>query len=98
MTRFSFPLALLLAASLFVVAAFLWRPALAQDKDKVVRPVVKWEYKVVRAGRSVISETRMEETLNKLGDQGWECVATLAEVVEKGAATNAILICKRPKQ
>lgn len=85
----------------------------AQDKnkEKITRPEVKkewmdlpmkkWEYKVVHVERD---QAKMEEALNKLGEQGWEYVGTVSWVgaVRSGAAnppihTEAYFICKRPK-
>jgi hypothetical protein len=94
------------AVALAVAVAVAWsalRPAAAQDKKDVpARVTAKWEYKVVRPesnGRSV-AEGKMEATLNKLGEEGWECVGTVDEVTgtaQQGTWTNTVLICKRPR-
>lgn len=79
-----------------VAAAVLaWRaPVLAQSG----RAVTKWEYKVVEPGREGIKE--MEQTLNRAGDEGWECVSSVGGVNGGGdrVFTNFYFVLKRPKQ
>jgi hypothetical protein len=64
--------------------------AFVQDKgkEKAARPVVKWEYKVVNIEGD---PTKMEDALNKLGEQGWEYVGTVRTIKLEH------YICKRPK-
>lgn len=101
--RFCVPVVLLLGA-IFAIVAFLWVPAFAQDKDKkVARPPVKWEYKFIATETKgpFFDADKTEETLNKLGNEGWEFVGTISDA--PGAATGKTrmrvhLICKRPKQ
>ena len=94
------------AVALSVSLAVAWSvfgPAAAQEKKDVpARPAAKWEYKVVRpeGDRRAVAEGKMEAALNKLGEEGWECVGTVGEVTgtaQQGTWTNAVLICKRPK-
>jgi hypothetical protein len=49
----------------------------------------KWEYLV----QQFKSPSELFTLLNKLGDEGWELVALLAE----GAATDSQIVAKRPK-
>lgn len=79
------------------------RPVLQEGKVRlwIDLPRKKWEYKVVQVEKD---PTKMEETLNKLGEQGWEYVGTASWVstIRSGAAvppiqTEAFFICKRPK-
>jgi hypothetical protein len=98
-----------IASGASLVVAFLaftfvfWIPAGAQDKEKVAAPAVKWEYKIVKAeskGRA-IDMAKTEDAMNKLGEEGWECVATISDVhggEPQGIMTDAVLICKRPKR
>lgn len=101
----------LLVAALVAVPVLLWGSAFAQDKgrDKEATSPVKWEYKVIRAGGGdgdSIVEGKMEEALNNLGKEGWECVGTVSDVgggnsrvgVQGPNWTRAVLICKRPKR
>lgn len=97
---------LLPVAGLLVALAVAWSifgSASAQDKKgEPVRPAAKWEYKAVRpeSDRRDVSTAKMEAALNKLGEEGWECVGTISEVVgseQQGMWTQAVLICKRPK-
>lgn len=95
--------AVALAVSLAVVCSF-FGPVAAQDKKDVpAPPAVKWEYKVIRPeskGRDV-AEDKMATALNKLGEEGWECVGTVGEVTGtnvQGTWTKAVLILKRPKR
>jgi hypothetical protein len=76
---------------------FLWLPAVAQEKgkEKVVRPSVKWEYKVIHANRSRDLD-KLEEVLNKLGDDGWELVAIEAGHIPP-PVTPGRYVFKRPK-
>jgi Domain of unknown function (DUF4177) len=71
----------------------------AAFKNKVARAAVKWEYKVLTSPRigDAIDTQKLEETLNKLGEDGWECAGTLSEVRGEGAV-NRYVILKRPKQ
>jgi len=41
-------------------------------------PKLKWEYKIITNG---VSKTGMENTLNSLGQDGWELVAALGGVI-----------------
>lgn len=99
--------AALLLGALVAVQALLSSSAEAQDKEKakVDPPNVNWEYKVFNAGGGQgdpINEGKMEEALNKLGNEGWECVGTVSEVQGAKAGppiwTKAVLIFKRPKR
>ena len=104
--RFYCPAALLRGA-LFVSVSSFPGPVFAEDKGKgkVAPPVVKWEYKVIKAQDD---PAMMEDALNKLGEEGWECVGTVSRVFggggggrDRGASplqSGAHLICKRPKQ
>jgi Domain of unknown function (DUF4177) len=104
--RFCFPA--LTVAALLGTAISSREPAFGQDtkdKEKTTRPLVKWEYKVIASSSSA---AQMEDALNKLGEEGWECVGTVTPVVavtptggfggggKAKSATNLIL--KRPKQ
>jgi hypothetical protein len=94
--RFWFMLAVSLAG-LFVAASLYKNAAIAQDTSKPERPKTKWEYKVVPAGND---SEKMEETLNKLGEDGWEYVGTVAWVGgPRGGVVPGpnFMICKRPK-
>ena len=109
--RFYFPAAFLLAV-LFAIPVLLWGSAFAQDKgkEKPAAAPVKWEYKVISpaggARQIQIDEGKMEEALNNLGKEGWECVGTVSEVMggDSGVGrqqpnwTRAVLIFKRAKQ
>ncbi len=97
---------LLSAVGLLATLAAAWSalgPAAAQDKKgDPARPAARWEYKVVRpeGGRRDVSEDRMAAALNKLGEEGWECVGTVGEVTgseAQGTWTKAVLILKRPR-
>lgn len=94
-----------LSASL-VAATVAFGPAVGQDKEAKGKadaqvPVVKWEYKVIHAeseGRA-ISAPKTEAAINKLGQDGWECVGTVSEVTgttTQGSWTTGVLILKRP--
>lgn len=50
----------------------------------------KWEYVV----QPFQSPTELSTVLNKLGDEGWELVAMLAE----GTQTRAQIVAKRPNE
>ena len=81
--------AVLIVAALAVLVVGVGQ-IFAQDKnkEKITRPEVKkewmdlpmkkWEYKVVHVERD---QAKMEEALNKLGEQGWEYVGTVSWVV-----------------
>jgi hypothetical protein len=93
-----------LALVLAVVWSFFGPVAAQEKKGDPVRPATKWEYKIVHPTESGATEGReiktdkMEAALNKLGAEGWECVATVSEVTGgQGTWTRAVLICKRPK-
>jgi hypothetical protein len=88
----------LLGAGLFFTASSLWAPALAQDKgkEKAVRAAAKWEYKVIR---SEYDPKKIENALNKVGEEGWECFGTIGPHPLGGfGGTPVDLICKRSKQ
>jgi len=86
--------AALMIALLLACLAFLWAPVAAQEKDKIAPVALKWD-KVIEGVRA----DRMEEELNALGMNGWECVATVSQVEGRGQLnTRGILICKRPKR
>jgi hypothetical protein len=95
------------AVAVFGSLAVIWTvfgPVAAQDKKDVpAPPAAKWEYKVIRPepNRRSIAEDKMEAALNKLGEEGWECVGTVGEVTggePQGTLTKAVLILKRPKR
>jgi hypothetical protein len=101
------PKRILLAVMVPVVLAIAWSvrgPAAAQEKKADPgRPALKWEYKVFRANQDSreVAPDKMEAALNKLGEEGWECVGTVSEVTgsaQQGTWTHATLVCKRPKQ
>ena len=100
------PLAIVLAA-LGIGCSLLMGPALAQEKgkDKVVPRAGKWEYKVLTTAvvGTRIDTQKLEETLNQLGEDGWECSGTLSEVhggvpAAGGTSTRGFVIMKRRKQ
>jgi hypothetical protein len=81
----------------------MWGAAAGQVGKNADRGSVKWEYKVIRAESTLrrIDTDKTEEALNKLGQDGWECVGTISEVSgaqAKGMLTHGILICKRAKR
>jgi hypothetical protein len=61
---------------------------------------VKWEYKVVTSPRtdSGIDTQKLEEALNALGEDGWECAGTLSEARAGGFLGRGLVILKRPKR
>jgi hypothetical protein len=61
---------------------------------------VKWEYKVVTSPRtdSGIDTQKLEEALNTLGEDGWECAGTLSEARAGGFLGRGLVILKRPKR
>lgn len=95
------PLACVLAV-ITVASAIFWGPVSAQEKDKGAQNPLKWEYKLVLTrSEPHLSVGEIEENLNKLGAEGWDCVATLNDVRGGGkgpTTTQGILICKRPKK
>lgn len=110
MTRVRFLTFGLVSLALVLVAVVIWTPASAQDKEKPARPLVKWEYKIVQSPLTQppadgaggpfsrrLDAKKLEEDLNKLGEEGWECVGTVSEPIGKGGATRAYVLCKRPK-
>lgn len=65
----------------------------------------EWEYKIVDlsdGGLFGSSEKVTEETLNKLGNQGWELAASLAESSRslggRPKSETSALVFKRPKE
>jgi hypothetical protein len=56
-------------------------------EEKAVRPVVKWEYKVITVDRrkgegvSPIDAAKMQESLNNFGADGWECIGPVTDVL-----------------
>ena len=98
---------------LFVVAALLalgaacWSGlgSAAQEKGKEDKAVAKpdsskWEYKIAHW-----TDDEMSKEMNRLGDEGWELVATTSEVSAFGKAqgsspisTKVRLIFKKPKK
>ena len=96
MKRGRFFLALaVLSVALFATVGPSPRPAPGQDK--AARPVARWEYKVVDT-TGPARDT--EAALNKLGEEGWECVSAVSLVTGGGETpirTSVRLVCKRPK-
>jgi hypothetical protein len=81
-----------------VAAPFCVALTLEEKPEKAVQAVTKWEYKIVRA---VDNPTAMEAILNKLGEEGWECVGTVSRAADGRAGTRGggtQVICKRPKR
>jgi hypothetical protein len=73
----------------------------ATFRNKGAHAAVKWEYKVLTApqiGGGHVDPQKLEETLNKLGEDGWECAGTLRD---GATGPNQVLlnhvILKRPK-
>ena len=99
-------------AVVFALCAACWSGVSSPAQEKkakeekgagAVVPVPKWEYKVIRpeTNRREVAEDKMEAALNKLGEEGWECVGTVGEVTgseAQGTWTKAVLILKRPKR
>ena len=99
-------------AVVFAICAACWSGVNSPAQEKkakeekgagVPAPVPKWEYKVIRAEsiRREVAEDKMEAGLNKLGEEGWECVGAVGEVTgseAQGTWTKAVLILKRPKR
>jgi hypothetical protein len=87
-----------MAVVVFLVATLVIREsAFAQDKskEKEVRPAVKWEYKVIHAKDN---STKIEEELNKLGEDGWELTSTPAlQTGGFGQTSPFLLVLKRIK-
>jgi hypothetical protein len=81
--------AMSLFLALLLGVCLLWAPVHAQDKSARTR--TQWEYKVVQVADN---EAKIEETLNKLGMEGWECITTASRGPDRGPH----LICKRPKR
>jgi len=104
---FCIPAALLVVA-VSSVTSLLWSSAFAQDagKGKVTAIHHKWEYKVVRESTdpntSEVDTKKFETAVNRLGEEGWECVGTVSEVRGGGPgranSTDAVLIFKRPNK
>jgi hypothetical protein len=83
--------ALILGTVLFECRAL----AVAKGKEGAT-PVAKWEYKILRIEND---PSKMEDLLNKLGNEGWECVGSVrADVRGDRIVTVSYLICKRPKK
>jgi hypothetical protein len=104
-----YSLAALLCVTLIAVSVLLFGSASAQDegKNKEAAPKVKWEYKVIRVGEfdRPIDEKKTEAALNDLGNEGWECIATVSEVRARGSSkgvssiwTEAVMTFKRLKK
>jgi hypothetical protein len=98
-----YPLTALLAVALLAVSGLYFGDAFAQDKGKGKDATPKWEFKVIRVGaiQATVNAEKIEESLNTLGKDGWECVSTLSDV--RGVAksqtwTEAVLIFKRSKK
>jgi hypothetical protein len=100
----------LLPLVMVLLALGVWTPATAQDKDKPARAPVKWEYKIAQSSLTRppaggagggfsrhLDAKKLEEDLNKLGEDGWECVGTVSESLGEGSGTRAYVLCKRPK-
>lgn len=98
------------AFSLVLGFALLAGSAVGQEKDKTPN---KWEYKVVspprkegvavvRGSLPQIDAEKLAKTLNELGEQGWECIATINDVRGGGGSsfnnTNVLMIFKRVKK
>lgn len=89
--------------SVLLFASLTWRPAMAQNKVTNDLAQVKWEYQIIetQSPRGQIDINRTEETLNRLGRDGWECVSTISEVTssrDQGTSTRGVLICKRARK
>jgi hypothetical protein len=81
---------LLALLALFLATAFFWRSAFAHENSKT-KADVQWEYKVIDPDDN---PTKIEEALNKVGKEGWECVSTVSRGPDRGPH----LICKRAKK
>jgi len=95
-----------LLASLALGFALLGGSAFGQEKGK---SPIKWEYKVVspprleggaipRGSTPRIDAEKLAKTLNELGEQGWECVATINDVRGGSNFTDVLMIFKRVKK
>lgn len=100
--RLAVPTAMLIAVAA-LVAVCRWNNVAAQDK--AITADVRWSYKVRVVGHdSHLSAKELEDVLNDLGEDGWECLGTVSEVKGGSASqkdenrTNAVLILKRPKK
>ena len=67
---------------------------------------MKWEYRteLVRirkriglGGRSCVETADVDESLNKLGPEGWELVSAVESFDLGGKPTGVLLLFKRPK-
>lgn len=99
------PVALLLCG-VGSMGALCWNHAFAQDGSRANFATLapRWEYKVIRfqaPGAGELLDTNgQEDTINRLGEEGWECTGTISEVgggVNQFNKTNAVLIFKRLK-
>lgn len=99
----SIPIAILLIV-IGCMGSRVWTNAFAQDGSHANFAVLapRWEYKVVRfpaPGAGELLDTNgLEDTINRLGEDGWECTGTISEVgggVNQFNKTNAVLIFKR---
>ena len=64
---------------------------------------MKWEYKTIKLEASgfkggIIDEKKLDEMMNKLGDQGWEIAAAFDTNMQAGTTRDAVIIFKRKKE
>lgn len=99
------PVALLLCG-VGSMGALCWNHVFAQDGTRANFATLapRWEYKVVRfpapGAGELLDINQLEDTTNRLGEDGWECTGTISEVgggVNQFNKTNAVLIFKRLK-
>jgi hypothetical protein len=76
-------------------------PALGQQKELAVQNKgnvgVKLEYKVVDYNTPGTPVDEVEKSLNKLGEDGWDCAGTVPLTNAKGLMYGFRAILKRPK-
>jgi hypothetical protein len=78
-------------------------PALAQQKELAAKAQnkgnvgVKLEYKVVDYNTFGTTVDELENSLNKLGGDGWDCAGTVPLTNAKGLMYGFRAILKRPK-
>lgn len=65
-------------------------------KNKGAHAAVKWEYKILTATRAIDIQ-KLEEALNKLGEDGWECAGTFSDMTLEGISRRHVIL-KRPKR